>query len=364
MSEVAFVHTSDLHLRDENEDWPEFLQWLLDKCMERDAALIVAGDFFDSKEESVRTREKVREIFDRSPEVAKFILSGNSDADAFPEGIDLGSEAHLLETPPYTARTYRDVEIVGFPFVHNSSLRSQLADYDAPEGPTVAIVHGTYFSKGTSVYFADVRERGDDYFPIYSSDLEDVGACYVALGHYHGEHSSFVSREAVVCYPGTPLALSGRETGIRTVVSAIVNTESREVDIERIPVPVGIYNIREEHEIFACFEEDTLEQMRNSLQHRADGRANMTVRLKGNIHLLERDMNDRLAALRKEFADKYARLTLRNETASYRSLIDQRPLVREYMARLAAMDNLDDETKARALELGLHAFDRAKGRLS
>jgi DNA repair exonuclease SbcCD nuclease subunit len=364
LSEVAFVHTADLHLKNENEVWPELLQWLLDKCMERDAALIVAGDFFDNKEESVKTREGVREVFDRSPEIPKFILSGNSDADAFPEGADLGSEVHLLDTPPYTVKSHRDVKIVGFPFVHNSSLRSQLADYGAPEGPIVAVVHGTYFSKGTSVYFADVRERGEDYFPIYSSDLEDVGASYVALGHYHGQHSSFVYGESVVCYPGTPLALSSRETGIRTVVSVIVDTESGEVDIERIPVPVGIYNIREEHDVFACFEEDTLEDIKNSLRDRADNRANITVRLKGNIHLLERDMNDRLSALRKEFGGKYAKLTLRNETTSYRSLIDQRPLVREYMARLAAIDDLDDETKARALELGLHAFDRAKGRLS
>ena len=364
MSEVAFIHTADLHLKKEIEDWPELLQWLLDKCMERDAALIVAGDFFDSKEESVKTRDIVREIFDRSPEVSKFILSGNSDTDAFPEGTDLGSDVHLLDTPPYTAKNYRDVEIIGFPFVHNSSLRSQLADYGAPEGPKIAVVHGTYFSKGTSVYFAEVRERGGDYFPIYSSDIEDLGACYAALGHYHGQHSSFVYGETVVCYPGTPIALSSRETGIRSVVSVIVDTESGEVDIERIPVPVGVYNVREEYEVFACFEEDTLANLKTFLQGRADSRANMTVRLKGNIHLLERDMNNRLSELRNEFGRKYARLTLRNETTSYRSLIDQRPLVREYMARLAAMDDLDDETKARALELGLHAFDKAKGRLS
>ncbi len=364
MPEVAFIHTADLHLKKENEDWPELLQWLLDKCMERDAALIVAGDFFDSKDESIKTREGVREVFDRSPDVPKFILSGNSDADAFPEGADLGGEVHLLDTPPYTTKSHRGVEIIGFPFVHNSSLRSQLGDYGAPDGPVVAVAHGTYFSKGTSVYFADVRERGGDYFPIYSSDLEDVGACYVALGHYHAQHSSFVHKETVVCYPGTPLALSGRETGIRTVVSATIDTESGEVDIERVPVPVGVYNVREEHDMFACFEEDALAAIRNSLRDRADGRANMTLRLKGNIHLLERDMNDRLSALRKEFGDKYARLTLRNETTSYRSLIDQKPLVREFMARLAAMDDIDDETKARALELGLHAFDRAKGRLA
>jgi DNA repair exonuclease SbcCD nuclease subunit len=363
LPEVAFIHTADLHLSKVNEDWPELLQWLLDKCMERDAALIVAGDFFDNKEESARTRERVREILDKSPGVAKFILSGNSDAGAFPEGADLGSEVHLLDTPPCTVMSHRGVGIVGFPFVHNSSLRSQLAEYDAPDGPVVAVAHGTYFSKGTSVYFADVRERGGDYFPIYSSDLEDIGACYVALGHYHVQHSSFVHKDTVVCYPGTPLALSSHETGIRTVVSATVDTESGEVDIERVPVPVGIYNLREEAEVFACSEEEALAGIRESLRERADARANMTVRLKGNIHLLERDMNDRLAGLRKEFAAGYARLTLRNETTSYRSLIDQKSLVREYMARLAAIDDLDDETKARALELGLHAFDRAKGRL-
>ena len=72
-------------------------------------------------------------------------------------------------------------------------------------------------------------------------------------------------------------------------------------------------------------------------------------------------MNDRLGALREKFSRHYAKLVLRNETVSYRSLIDERPLVRDYMAHLAAMEGLDEETMARALELGLHAFDKVKG---
>ena len=92
-------------------------------------------------------------------------------------------------------------------------------------------------------------------------------------------------------------------------------------------------------------------------------RAAIAITLKGNIHLLERDMNERLAALRTEYGGKYASLSLRNETSSYRSLIDMKPLVRDFMARLAAKEGLEEKTRARALELGLTAFDKAKGRM-
>ncbi len=361
MAEVTFIHTADLHLREPGEEPLQLLRWLLDKCVEHNAALLVAGDFFDSEEEAARLREKVKDIFSQVPDIPKFVIPGNHDTGAFREGIDYGPEFYALNSPPFSLGYHEDVVIAGFPFVTNSSLRAQLDEYRAPGKPLIAMAHGTYFGRGQAAFFEDVRERGEEYFPIYSCDLEDIGADYVALGHYHSQHASFVHGEMVICYPGTPVALAGRETGIRTVVALTVDTETGEVDIERLPVPVGVCNIRENIQVFAAEEEEALTRLEQLLQDRQDGRVSLTVRLNGTIHMLERELNDRLAEFREEYADRFAKLIVRNETVSYRSLVDERPLVRDFMARLAAIEDLDEETRARALELGLRAFEKVKG---
>ena len=363
MPEVTFIHTADLHTRESSEESLQLLVWLMDKCVERNAALLVSGDFFDSEDEARRLREKVKEIFSRFPDIPKFVLPGNHDTEAFPEGADYGPEFYPLNTPPFTLGYHEDVTIAGFPFVSNSSLRTQLEEYHPPGRPLVAMAHGTYFGRGNTEFAQDVRERGQEYFPIYSSDLEDIEADYAALGHYHAQHASFAHSDMVVCYPGTPLALTARETGIRTVVAVTMDSETGDVDIERLPVPVGVCNIRQTFEVFACEEEETLARLERFLEDREDARVSLTVRLKGNIHMLEREMNNRLAELREKYTSRFAKLVLRNETISYRSLIDARPLVRDFMARLAAIKDLDEETRARALELGFHAFEKVKGRL-
>ena len=288
MPETTFIHTSDLHVKESSEESRDLLRWLVKKCTEREAALLVAGDFFDSETEAAAARDMVKGIFSEAPDVPKFIIPGNHDAGAFPEGADLGPEVYPLNASPFTTGYHRDVEIVGFPFVSNSTLRAQLDEYRHPDKPLVALVHGTYLGKGHMAFFQDVRERGEEYFPVYSSDLEDIGANYVALGHYHWQHASFVHKDMVICYPGTPVALTSKEVGIRTVVAATLDTDSGEVDIERLPVPVGIYNIREDIEVFACEEEKALTQLEQSLGERAEPRASMVVRIKGNIHWRER----------------------------------------------------------------------------
>jgi len=363
LPEAAFIHTADVNLRESSEQSIPLVRWLLDKCTERNAALLVAGDFFESEDEAARLRSKVREVFAEAPDIAKFILPGNRDAGAYSENADFGPNFHALSNAPFSTAVHSDVHIVGFPFVSGSSLRAQLDDYTSPGKPLVALMHGTYFGKGSHSYFEDVRERAEDFYPIYGSDLEDIGSCYAALGHYHKQHSSFVHKDAAVCYPGTPMALNSGEIGIRTVVAVKINTEAGETDIERIPVPLGTYYTRKDIEIFACSEEKSLADLEEMMQERADKRAVLTIRLKGNIHLLERDMNERLAELRGKYSGLFAKLVLRNETISFRSLIDERPLVRDFMARLAAIEEMDEDTRARALELGLRAFDRAKGYL-
>jgi DNA repair exonuclease SbcCD nuclease subunit len=360
---ATFIHTADLHLRESSDEPLQLLRWLMGKCSEHEAALLAAGDFFDSEEDAAQLRESVKEVFREAPDIPKFILPGNRDMNAFQEGIDYGPEVYALNSPPFRTGFHEEVEIVGFPFVSNSSLRAHLEEYRVPGKPLIALVHGTYFGRESESFFCDVRDRGEDYFPVYGSDLEDIDASYVAMGHYHAQHASFLHKGTVVCYPGTPIALTDKETGIRTVVAVTVDSVTGEVDIERLPVPLGIYNIRQDIEVFACAEEEALTLLEQSLTERADSRTSCTIRLRGNIHWLERDMNDRLAALRQKHTGRFAKLVLRNETVSYRSLIDERPLVRDFMARLAANEDLDEETRARALALGLRAFDKVKGHL-
>jgi DNA repair exonuclease SbcCD nuclease subunit len=364
VSETRFIHTADLHLRKSDEEESlQLLSWLLAKCSEREAALLVAGDFFDSIEDAAGLAEGVAQVFAGSPNVGKFILSGCHDAGAFEEMTAFGDEVRVFSQLPYTSVVHQDVHIVGFPFVQGSSLRAQLDEYQCPGRPLIALTHGTFFGQSTTSFFTDVRERAAQYFPVYGSDLEDIEANYVALGHYHSQHASFLHKNIVVCYPGTPIALTRKESGIRTVVAVTMRGDSGEVDIERLPVPVGVYNAREEIFVFACEEQESLASVEQLLRERADNRAALTVRLKGNIHMLERDINEHLAKLRDQYEGQYADLVLRNETVSFRHLIDERSLVRDFISRLAAREELDEETRARALELGLHAFDRAKGRL-
>jgi hypothetical protein len=157
--------------------------------------------------------------------------------------------------------------------------------------------------------------------------------------------------------------LTNKEIGIRTVVAITIDSGSSDVNIERLPVPVGTYNAREEILMLAGEEEETLDSLEALLRERSDTRAALVVRIRGDIQMLERDVNERLAGLRERYGSGYAHLVLRNETVSFRHLIEERSLVRKFIAGLKSMDDLDEETRARALELGLRAFDRAKGRV-
>jgi len=217
---MKILHTADVHIREYEDDRWLALQQVVHVGKENDIdALVIAGDLFDSDTAAHKLRPKVREIFtDLSFPV--FIIAGNHDVNAYPNGAFLGEGVIVLDDllKPHSLNGYH---FWGFPY---SDLQEEeileylhLAGQKARnmEGNHLLIFHGELLDIIDGwVHYGD--EGNQRYLPVKLSYFRHLPFKYVLAGHFHSNFDVHEFKEdAYFVYSGSPISITKRETGPR-----------------------------------------------------------------------------------------------------------------------------------------------------
>ena len=207
---MKLIHTADLHLGAKNEaklspDRAKRRRTELLDTFERiavlaereGAAVLIAGDLFDTAHPSRQTVGAVIATVRRHPTVRFFCLPGNHDGGEFPSD-DIPENLSLFGKE-LSHFSLGDVDVYG-----TTATDGDLYDTLRPD-PTrknVLLLHGAIKDGGTP-------EAGT----VVLSRLAERGIDYLALGHYHLSRVAALDARGVYAYSGTPEGRGMDEAG-------------------------------------------------------------------------------------------------------------------------------------------------------
>lgn len=214
---AKIVHCSDLHLaKGEEADYGfSVLDEVVALCGEEGAAaLLLAGDVFDSRADLEALKSGFRTCIDRLPKAcAVYMVPGNHEelaagATAI-ERHDFG-RARLIATKPFELVDGGDFELLAIPF--SRSYDHSEWQFPAKAGkPRVVLAHGTV--SGLSFSLDEGEEKGG----VIDPDLfSKAGADYAAMGHIHSSRSAR-AEWGEIAYPGSARVWRRGEEGPRKV---------------------------------------------------------------------------------------------------------------------------------------------------
>lgn len=365
---TRILHTADLHLAADRPARWDALAALLDLARDREVdALLIAGDLLDRGGDHAALRARVRGALEEL-DAQTLILAGNHDRDAYAPGQDWGRRTRLLVREPVQTERVGGLRVVGVPFPREPasfrSVRRQAARALEGDRPALLALHGTLIDSGAPHIQDESREdEPGDYFPVRTGELRDIGAPYVALGHYH-QHDLREAGRTRIAYAGSPTPVGAHALGPRSAVLVEVSGEGEgRVRAERLELPVP-YRERAEHWLTPFREEEGLEELERELERARDSLCSMRVTVDGILaDLSEDELRERLEELRGRVEDDYGELEIRHrsvglepERAELFRLFRQRLDERVSSGEDDGGASVEPEVRDRALELGARAL--------
>lgn len=285
---MRLLHTSDWHLgrqlygRSRHEESRAFLDWLGETVRERRiAAVIVAGDIFDTTTPGNRAQELYYGFLHALATTPccrhVIITAGNHDSPSFleaPRALLRALHVHVVgfgKNPEEEVLILKDAQgapellVCAVPYLRDREIRSVRAGespddkidrllqgirthYEAVgrharrireelDGRIPAVMTGHLFTAGGAVL------EGDGVRELYVGSLAHIGADifpdwmdYVALGHLHVPQN--VGGMAHRRYSGSPLPMGFGEAGQTKSVCLVELESGRGATVELLPIPV------------------------------------------------------------------------------------------------------------------------------
>ena len=216
---MKILHTADVHIREKDDERWQALAHLLELGKAHQInVLVIAGDLFDSPGAAEMLRPSLRELFANCP-FTTLLIPGNHDVDAFPEGVFLGEKV-IIFRDIFTPVHHDGVSFWGFPYqdLDEAGVLEKLhlaAEKVSDAVVNVLIFHGELLDVigGLGGYGEEGRRR---YMPIRLSNFARLPWQYVLGGHFHSAFDVHEFRDdAYFVYPGSPVAITRREIGVR-----------------------------------------------------------------------------------------------------------------------------------------------------
>ncbi len=216
---MKILHTADLHLTEEgSERWDAFAELVNLGRQYQVSALVIAGDLFDQDVAAENMRNKIRAVIGSS-EFQTIILPGNHDHKAYRSGLYFGENVSVINTWQEPVCLGK-LAVWGLPYERLSKdrlvgrLRGMAMRMEA-EYDNVLLFHGELLDA-----FFSRRDLGDEgarrYMPVKLSYFEDLPLQYVLAGHFHTRYAGWqIPGGGLFVYPGSPVAVTRRETGRR-----------------------------------------------------------------------------------------------------------------------------------------------------
>ncbi|MDR0952561.1 MAG: metallophosphoesterase [Oscillospiraceae bacterium] len=318
MSTIKFLHAADLHLDSAFESLPpaaaaarrasarKIPAALADAAVSHGAeAIFLSGDIFESKEVSRETQEAFCAALAHA-EVPVFIAPGNHDPYSpdsvwahleLPENVRVfkGEAITSTELPELNARIWG----AGFERAFCPPL---LTNFTPPEK-----IFGIL---DIMVLHAALTSGRGDYCPVTRRELERSGMDYVALGHIHmGTGLTFAGKTAYA-YPGCTEGRGYDELGAKGCLLVTLSEEGATAEF------IPLYTYKYENITVDVSDAEPLDAVRAA-----------TINLSSTDYVRlalegETDSPPNLPALRRELENRFAELSLRDETVRRRNVWD------------------------------------------
>ena len=228
---MRIIHCADLHLDSKIEGLPteksrirreEILhsfERMCDYAAEHNvAAIIIAGDMFDTAKVTARTKGRVVKAIQDNRDIDFIYLSGNHDEDNFISGLESCPQNLKVFGDEWCTYNYGNVNVSGVRF---NGKNSQTV-YDTlkldEQAFNVVVMHGQVVGYKS----ADAAET------VSIPALKGKGIDYLALGHYHTFSEGDIDERGKYVYSG---CLDGRgfdETGNKGFVLIDVDGKDAE----------------------------------------------------------------------------------------------------------------------------------------
>ncbi|MCG9479818.1 MAG: DNA repair exonuclease [Actinomycetia bacterium] len=227
---MKIIHSSDLHL---NQKYPERIE-ALDRILELGAgqqadAVLIAGDFFDSKADCDYYRPQLRQKFSNL-KFKVILIPGNHDYGSFEGDLFFGNDIKVANSRPFEIIDFEHVRVVAVPYYRQdfNQYLYQVNESRSPDKINILMMHCSLDAP-----FIEQEDLGEEkaqkYLPVSSRVLSELDFDYILAGHYHSRFMvQKISEKCTFVYPGSPVSVTKKEQGKRAV--AILDTaHSRQV---------------------------------------------------------------------------------------------------------------------------------------
>lgn len=332
---MRILHTSDLHLNASKSITVETLETLLELGKKESIDLLtIGGDMFDSEADADALRPILRTTLSGNG-FPILVIPGNHDRNAFAGNTYYGDDLRVALEDPFQIEEFADTTVVALPYRESpdeeliASLLTAVKK-KRKRKTWILLLHCTLDMGFGTHDFGD--EAGTKYFPITSSMLAQFNFDYILAGHFHSTpYQKALPNGGVFIYPGSPVSLSTKELGRRSV--ALLDTNDGTC---RFIYPDTFYYDHHVATVYPGNEDTTVKEIENWVRKRRGHNCDLRVTVNGFIKGSERGFSSALAN-----AVGPAQLDARHR--SVRHVLDY-PLYRRFKKKLESLDEVQDRT--------------------
>jgi len=161
------------------------------------AAIIIAGDMFDTARITNLTKTRVLNTIQKHPQIDFLYLSGNHDENNFISSIEEVPANLKIFGHDWTTFAYQQIKITGVVLDENNHASVYDTLHLAPQDVNLVVMHGQISQYNTK----------DQAEVINLPKLKNHNIDYLALGHIHSYSQGKLDQRGTYCYAG---CLEGR----------------------------------------------------------------------------------------------------------------------------------------------------------
>jgi len=339
---MRILHTSDLHLNASKSITVEALEALLELGKKESIDLLtIGGDMFDSEANADALRPILRTTLSGNG-FPILVIPGNHDRNAFAGNTYYGDDLRVALEDPFQIEEFEDTTVVAIPYRESpddeliASLMT-IVKKKKKRRTWILLLHCTLDSGFGKYDFGE--EESIKYFPITSSTLAQFNFDYVLAGHFHSTpFQKALPNGGVFIYPGSPVSLSTKEQGRRSVTLLDTNDET----CRFIPLDTFYYD-QYVANVYPGNEETTVKEIENWVRERCGHKCDLRVTVNGFIKGSERIFNSALVNVTGP-----AHLDARHR--SVKDVLDH-PLYRRFKKKLESLDEIENRTLVETLAI-------------
>lgn len=354
---MKIIHCSDLHLdskmetnldkekaRERKNEILITFERMIDYSKENDVKIIIiAGDLFDKKTISTKTKNIVKTAVLSNPEIDFLYLKGNHDEAGFiDEDEEIPNNLKIFSNS-WTTYKYKDLTISGIEFGNTDNYDIYNSLILEKNTLNIVVMHGQ-----ESV--ANVKDKAEI---INLKELKNKNIDYLALGHIHSYKQEKLDKRGVYCYSG---CLEGRgfdECGEKGFV--LLDIEENKIKSKFIPF--ASRNLYEIHvDITGTKENNEIEQRITKKIKSVPETGMVKIVLDGEVEIgEERDIE----YLTKKFESNFYYLKIEDKPTikiDYMKYKNDISLKGEFIRKVIEQDDLTEEEKSKIISTGIKAL--------